>query len=174
MIQSQGSPAHPRDSSPGRLDWPPKHRASGSASCALAKRRVEWLQVFQKATRELPKPKAAESAACAQARIPSPGLLDQQAARSKPLVSFPNPKQLDPPAACARLQSQRGWSPRLHVPRTKLMRDWLINCLIACQGPHLQRLPNTSLQSPQGPTSSLRQRQNAQQRGAAGLGDTAG
>ena len=30
----------------------------------------------------------------------------------------------------------------MRVPKTKLL-DWLINGLIACQGPHLQRLPNT-------------------------------
>ena len=40
--------------------------------------------------------------------------------------------------------------------------------------PHLQRLTNTCAQSPAGPTSSLGQRQNTQQRGAPGLGETAG
>ena len=48
-----------------------------------------------------------------------------------------NPKRLDSPAARARVPSQSGWSSRLRVPRTKLL-DWLINGLIACQGPHLQ------------------------------------
>ena len=74
------------------------------------------------------------------------------------------PETLKPRAA--------GW-PAVHVPSTKQL-DWLINSLTACQGPHLQRLPNTCAQSPAGPTSSLGQRQNTQQRGAAGLEETAG
>ena len=69
-----------------------------------------------------------------------------------------SPKQLDRPAA--------------GDPSTKRL-DWLINSLAACQGPHLQRLPNTYAQSPTGPTGSLGLRQNARQRGAAGLGETA-
>ena len=48
-----------------------------------------------------------------------------------------NPKRLDSPAARARVRSQSGWSGHSRVPRTKLL-DWLINGLIACQGPHLQ------------------------------------
>ena len=174
MIQSQGSPAHPRDSSPGRLDRPPsteplarwasRSPSTGPAGCLFSK---------HKAAGECPNPKAAESPACApasQAQAAGSGRL--RAPSTKPLESVPNPKRLDPPAARTSLPSQSGWSRRLRVPRTKL-RDWLINGLIACQGPHLQRLPNTCAQSPAGPTGSLGQRQNTQQRGASGLGETA-
>ena len=57
--------------------------------------------------------------------------------RAQGTNSVTNPKQLDYPAAPAHVPSQSGWSRSLRVPRTKLW-DWLINGLIACQGPHLQ------------------------------------
>ena len=72
---------------------------------------------------------------------------------------------------CRVTQSQSGPA-RPRDPSPKRL-DWLINGLTACQGPHLQRLPNTCTQSPAGPTGSRGQRQNTQQRGAAGLGETA-
>ena len=68
VIQSQGGPARPRDSSPGRLDRPPsteplarravRSPSAGPAGCAFSK---------YKAAGECPNPKAAESAACAPA-----------------------------------------------------------------------------------------------------------
>ena len=57
--------------------------------------------------------------------------------RAQGTNSVTNPKQLDSPAARARVPSQSGWSGLSRVPRTKLL-DWLINSLIACQGTHLQ------------------------------------
>ena len=57
-------------------------------------------------------------------------------------------------------------------PRPKAA-DQLINGLAAYEGPHLQLLPNSCALSPAGPTGSLGQRQNTQQRGAAELGETA-
>ena len=81
-----------------------------------------------------------------------------------------SPKRLDQLAALSRAQSRLIGRLRNSSPK---WLDWMINGLAACQGPHLQRLPNTCAQSPAGPTGSLGQRQNTQQRGAAGLGETA-
>ena len=139
MIRSQGGPAHPRVSSPGRLERAPKHRASGSAAaarspsvgpagCALPK---------HKGAGESRNTKAAEPAAC---RAPASlawaaRLVGRLRAQSPNNVT--NPKRLDSPAARARVRSQSSWSGHSRVPRTKLL-DWLINGLIACQGPHPQ------------------------------------
>ena len=78
-----------------------------------------------------------------------------------------SPKQLDRRAA-SKAAGLAG-CPR---PKHKVL-DCLINGQAASQGPHQQRLPNTCTQSPAGPTSAIGQRQNTQQRGAAGLGETA-
>ena len=129
VVQSQGGPARPRDSSPGRLDRPPKppkHKAAGSAGCALLRHKAGLLPASQ---------------------AQSPWIHQMHAFQA---------------------QSQ------LRASQAKSCWTGLINGLIACQGPHLQCLPNTCTQSPAGPTSSLGQRQNTQQRGATGLGETAG
>ena len=86
----------------------------------------------------------------------------------RPAAPPTGPKQR---TQCRVTQSQSG--PALQRDSSPKRLDWLINRLAACQGPHLQRLPNTYAQSPAGPTASLGQRQNTQQRGAAGLGETA-
>ena len=138
MIQSQGGPARPRDSSPGRLDRAPKHRACGSAGCARSPSTGPAGCLFSKykAAGECPNPKAAESATCAPAfQALAARLVRRLRAQGTKYVT--NPKRLDSPAGRARVPSQSGWSRRLRVPRTKLL-DWLINGLIACQGPHLQ------------------------------------
>ena len=137
MIQSQGGPARPRDSSPGRLERPPsiepqarrvaRSLSAGPAGCAFSK---------HKAAGECPNSKAAEPAACAQAsQARAARLVGRRRAQGTKYVT--NPKRLDSPAARARVPSQSGWSRRSRVPRTKLL-EWLINGLIDCQGPHLQ------------------------------------
>ena len=105
----------PRDSVPGQPRPPErlKPRAAGSAPQAQG-RWLGWLRAHQ-----------------------AQGRLDARFPSTKPLESITNPKQLDAPAARARIPSQSGWSCCLRVPRTKLLY-WLINGLIACQGPHLQ------------------------------------
>ena len=103
-------------------------------------------------------------------RLPAPPTGPKQWTRV-PHDSVPGrprpPEHLKPKAA--------GWASCV-PPNQKRMDQqslWLINGLAAYQGPHLQHLPNTWAQSPAGPTSSLGQRQNTQQRGAAGLEETA-
>ena len=104
----------------------------GPAGCAFSK---------HKAAGEGPNAKAAEPAACAPvSQALGARLVCRQRAQGKKYGT--NPKRLDSPAARAHVPNQSAWSPCLRVPRTKLL-DWLINGLIACQGPHLQRLPNT-------------------------------
>ena len=134
----------PRDSVPGRPRPPErlKHRAAGSGPQAKSLRLGRF--------------RAHQAQGRLGVRFPNrkPGRLNWSAGcalRAQNTVT--NPKWRDYPAASARVPSQSGrrllasvpspgsWSHRLHVPRTKL-RDWLINGLIACQGPHLQRLPN--------------------------------
>ena len=178
-----GGPIHETPEGHPHLKPP---RASGAeASCSTHRPKTSESSA---AGRPCPpkrlKPRAAGSASQAQgrwlSRLRARQAQGQLAARfpsTKPLSSFLNPRQLNPPPARKSTHTR----PKLRLldpllaqdPRTKL-RDWLINCLIACQGPHQQRLPNTCLQSPAGPTSSLRQRQNTQQRGDAGLEETAG
>ena len=138
MIRSQGGPAYPRVSSPGRLDRAPKCRASGLAAarspsvgpagCALPK---------HKGAGESRNTKAAEPAACsAPASLAwAAQLVGRLPAQSPNNVT--NLKRLDSPAVHARVPSQSSWSGLWLVPRTKLL-DQLINGLIACQGPHLQ------------------------------------
>ena len=82
-------------------------------------------------------------------------------------------------------QTQCGWISRQHTTQSQSCRpascvrprpkaaDQVINGLPACEKPHLQLLSSPCAQSPAGPTVSLGGRQNTQQRGATGLGETA-
>ena len=101
VIQSQGGPARPRDSSPEQLDRPPSTRplarraarspSAGPAGCSFSK---------HKAPCKCPNPKAAESAASKRAS-------QAQAAGSTCCT----------PQAQSRLrasQTQSGWIPLLH------------------------------------------------------------
>ena len=112
------------------------------------------------------KPRAAGSASQAQSgwnsRLRASQAPSQLAARvpcTKPLARVPKPKAAGS-TSCV-----------LPKQKAAVLAD---QGLIACQEPHLQRLPNTCAQRPARPTSSLGQRQNTQQRGAAGIGETAG
>ena len=127
MIQSQGDPARPRDSSPGRLDRAPKHRTSGVADCAH--------QAQGRLGARFPKTKLLASVLTPESQARAARWVGQWRAQGTKYVT--NPKRLDSPAARASVPSQRCCSRCLCVPRTKLL-EWLINGLIDCQGPHLQ------------------------------------
>ena len=139
MIGFQGGPAHPRVSSPGRLDQPPsieplarrwaaRSPSVGLAGCAFPK---------HKEAGESPNTKAAEPAACGAPATLAWAARSVGRLRAQSPNNVTNPKRLDSPAALARAPSQSCWSRCLRVPRTKLL-GWLINGLIDCQGPHLQ------------------------------------
>ena len=100
----------------------------GPAGCALPK---------HKGAGERRNTKAAEPAVCGAPASLAWAARSVGRLRAQSPNNVTNPKRLDSPAARARVRSQSGWSGHSRVPRTKLL-DWLINGLIACQGPHLQ------------------------------------
>ena len=120
--------------------------------------------------------KAAPQARVTQAQSGWIGLQCKTQSQSGPLGPCDSaPKQLDLPATrdsgpkwleCrpVRLRPRGGDQPAPEQPRPQVA-DRLINSLAACEGPHLQLLPNPCALSPAGPTGSLGQRQNTQQRG---------
>ena len=81
-------------------------------------------------------------------------------------------------AGCPRAQTQSGGSATNRIPkqRSATQRDQWPGCLQVTTPKSTcskKLLPSPCTKSPAGPTGSLGGRQNAQQRGAAGLGETA-
>ena len=104
-----------------------------------------------------------------------------------PRRHYSGPKPLEPPARKTQSQSKPSatqdsglelQTSQPHQPRPQAEK-LLINGLATCDGTtpkstgFEQLLPSPCPQSPAGPTGSLGRRQNTQQRGAAGLWETA-